>query len=380
MITITKQVKDNIKNFLNDIDDYAFEIMATDIWCLYNFMNNDISYENIYITQKVRDLGIDSIIIPQNNIAFKERYHYLLQISKSSKNDKNIKNFMDEKSMKKYYDIIPIDCKNEKRILITLKKSNIHHPNLEVISDENLLDIICEVGMHYKLLDDCGKFSKEYICNVELRTELWELINIYRKKQKYELVNEYLKVLMANYKLIQQRSFQVLSSMNFIIEQKMKETLEYITSRDDKEKYKIIIMTKFSVVADNVFLKYIKDVEQLVKFILEYVCYDMSRYELVPRCSYLALKNRKNNLVIAYFSYGYNTKETKSFNFGFKCKIEEIDKTFCNNKKIRDANKEEKISDSCSFKTPILLNNPDLINDKELIKELLIKSEISVLK
>ena len=373
--------KDNIKKLLSELDNYAFEIIITDIWCLYNTMYNKITYNNIFITPERGDFGIDSIIIQEKDVAVKDQSYYILQISKTRKNISKLKGFFDNFSLENYNDIITNDCKNERRVLLTLKRSNIKISNTEVISDESLIEIVHKVGISYNLIDNYGVFASEYISNIEFRAELWELINIYRKKQKYDVMNEYISIIMLNYELIKEKRFKMLKSINFIIEQKMKETLDYLTLGDEKEKYKAIIMTKFSVVADFNCLKYINDVEELVKFLLEYICYDMSKYEISPRCTYLSLKHRKSNSVIAYFSYKYN-KNAESYNFGFKCDMEDINKKYHNDIRIRKISKEdkgEKVSDSCNFNTPILLNKPDLENDKDLIKELLIKSENSIL-
>ncbi|TGY41783.1 hypothetical protein E5347_10700 [Clostridium sartagoforme] len=374
--------KDNIKKLLNELDNYSFEVIITDIWCLYNTMSNKINYNYIFITPERYDFGIDSIIIPENNISLKDRSCYLIQISKSRKSMDNLKKFLDKSSMKNYNDIIPNDCINEKRVLITLKRSNLKNHNIEVISDENLIDIVYKVGINYNLIDGCGVFIREYISNIEFRAELWELVNIYRKKRKFDIMDKYINILMLNYELIKQKSFTMLESINSIIDQKMKETLDYITLGDDKEKYKAIIMTKFSVVADDNCLNDINNVNELVKFLLERICYDMSKYQIVPRCTYLSLKHRKSNSVIAYFSYKYN-KNAESYNFGFKCTMEDISKKYHNDIRIRKISKEdkgEKVSDSCNFNTPLLFNKPNLVNDKELIKELLIESEKSVMK
>ena len=149
-------------------------------------MYNKITYNNICITPERGDFGIDSIIIPEKDVAVKDQSYYILQISKTRKNISNLKAFFDNSSLGNYNDIIPNDCKNERSVLLTLKRSNIKISNTEVISDESLIEIVHKVGISYNLIDNYGVFASEYISNIEFRAELWELINIYRKKQKYE--------------------------------------------------------------------------------------------------------------------------------------------------------------------------------------------------
>lgn len=380
MISKTKEemAKDNINDLLSKLNNYEFEVLITDIWCLYNNMDNNIKYSKIFITPERNDCGIDSIIIPENNMSIKDKIYYIIQISKSRKAIGNLDSFLNKSSLKNYSDIIPQDYKNEKRVVLTLKKTNLKTNNIKVISDKNLIDMVYKVGTYYKLIDGCGIFASEYISNIEFRTELWELINIYRKKQKYDIVDKYINILILNHELIKQKSFTMLESINLIIDQRMNEVFDYITSKDEKEKHKAIIMTKFSVVADDNCLKYINDVEKLVEFLLEYICYDMSKYQISPRCTYLSLKSKKSNSVIAYFSYKYN-KKAKSYNFGFKCLMEDINKKYHKDIRIQKRSEKFKVSDSCNFNTPTLLNNIDLVDDKELIKEFLIESEKNII-
>lgn len=359
-------IESTIINFYRSLDDYEFEVALNDIYLIYRSeIKKEFNIRRFFITQQVCDYGIDSIV--QDN---KNELH-IQQISKNRKGERQLKGFLQDSSLKKYNDIIGnVEISKIQRNLITMKNSK-DISNVSKICEKNLLEIIKEVWSYLQLDEtNCIK----YLNNIQVSTLYWELINSYRKKQKFDLVNKYSDLMLANYYSIINRHFSLPSSLKEIEDFNFDALLDIDTDKSIIEKKKMKLLFKSKVAYDGIFNTVYSDVENLIVYLFELIDFNFNKYEIIPRCKYISVKLKENSKVIAYFNYDYNKVGAKSYVFGYKCTVNDLNKEFIIDSRI--LNKEgRKVSDACSFKTPIYFTQPNLISDKNILGNLFRLSE-----
>lgn len=359
-------IERTIVDVYKSLDDYEFEVALNDAYLIYRSkIKKEFNIKRIFITQQVCDYGIDSIVQDNANEL------HLQQISKNRKGKRQLEGFLNDGSLKKYNDIIgDIEINKIQRNLITMENSkNINDVNM--ICDKSLLEVIKSVWSYLQL--DETNYEK-YINNIQISTLYWELINSYRKKQRFDLVKKYSNLMLANYYSIINRHFCLPTSLKEIEDFNFDALLDIDTDKSIIEKKKMKLLFKSKIVYDGIFSSVYSDVENLIVYLLKLIDFNFNKYEIVPRCKYISVKLKENSKVIAYFNYDYNKIGAKSYVFGYKCTSDDLKKEPIVDSRILEKDG-KKIADACSFKTPIFFAQPNLISDKNILDDLFRLSE-----
>lgn len=380
-------LKNNLKLKFNE-DPYRFEVSALDFWCL---KNSHLSIERIFVTPRQHDLNIDGIIISSNKQGHQEVYAF--QVSLASKSTKDIEKFINTNVSDEYSSIIPKYC-TIKKVLITLDKSVYDAEDLEVLSSNELLNLVYKIGNEYSLLNGCI-LNEEYYENVILRTEEWYNFhnNNYDNILTKNLLLESLNVLFVqNYYSMKKQDFKLIKS---IVNMYKHEINTFIDANFSNEREKYLATMKY--LCRKAGIKYTTNIENLILFVGDTLGYSNPNFEIKPTRRYLSIKSPNKNVAYAHLDWDYNSSRNQNAFWGFKCDfrcldikdgrikemikipLKEIDsKTSSTKTYYKIILKNCSVKNYLKFVMNSALLNPNLNTDKELFKGLIYKSKEKV--
>lgn len=344
-----------LKKLFNNFS-YGFEIFITDIWCLYN----GIHYENKYVTSRINDKGIDSIIIP----AFKNNYSsintYILQISLGNKSKKSLEAFLSV-NLEEYYKTFIKPQSNIIRVILALGTVHYNGPSVTVVDKKNLAKLIYDTCIKFSLIKN-NRLSNEYLENINLRAEIWDTVNSLEKSSKYYL--SYIDILKANHMLIRNQIFNLIQSIQAVNDYNINYVLK-LTTNNKAEKF--LIRTELKSMNKLTYLDNNK--KNLVLFVGSLLDYNFNELDTVLTIRYLSIKLQDSNTAVAHLDWSYSSKKAKNTLFGFKIPYEYVKELSPKLKPI------SRVNNYLNYTMSTFIDNPDIISDRGLIKELLFKSK-----
>ncbi len=345
-----------VKDVFSD-NPYAFEICATDMWCL----KDNTEYENIFITRSQNDKGIDAIVIPQENVHYHGRKFFLIQVTMANKSDASLVSFLKDPSIS-YPNLIPTDGKC-KRIVLALGTATCSDPTVEIISGTNLANFILEVGMRFNIIRD-GRFTDDYLSNVMYRADLWG--NAHNSTEKAALMPELSRTFILNHTLLRNGRLNLPRDLSNIIRHHEERILR-ITTSSERERF----MVYFTLKAESRGLLLDNGKKRLALMVGEHLNYD-AEFEIAPTKRYLTIKLPNTNVALAHLDWSYDSLNARHCIFGFKCLYDDVRRLDPRIKPI------EAVNNHLHFKMKTALTDPS-IDDGGLIRELVLSSREAML-
>lgn len=321
--------KDNINMFFKSKDfismEYVFEVIMTDIFCLYYKINPSL----ILITPKSGDGGIDSIIVDTTNEII-----FALQITLTDKNKKQLDSLdsFEIFSHDLYNLVLNKYPKFSTQKIVISRKNNKHYKSslykIDFISDEDFYNIFFTTLIKYDLLTSDLKLNTEYINNVYSRTSSW--LNIYRiTPLNIDLLKSLIYFNVFNLKHIKENDFFFFDNLNYYNDILFSE-LQILFNKVSNPSYlKNLPSTVFKIMTKT--SNYIEDRNldfhlTLAKFLVDLIDIELNNFPLkIEVTKYYYSLYYKNNC-IAYFTYDYYKSKNKKACFSFKCIYEYIQK------------------------------------------------------
>lgn len=344
-----------LKQLFNNFS-YGFEIFMTDVWCLYN----GIHYENIYVTNRINDKGIDSIIIPAYRNNYLDVNTYVLQISLGNKSKKSLENFLFVNLEENYRNLIKSES-NIVKVILALGTVHYNDPSVIIVNKRELAKLIYNTCIKFSLIKN-NILSPEYIENIKLRAQIWDTVNLLEKSSEYYL--SYIDILKANHILIRNQSFNLIKSIQTVNDYNINYVLK-LTTNNKAEKF--LIQTELKSMNKLTYLNNNK--KNLVLFIGSLLDYNFNELDTVITKRYLSIKLHNSNVAIAHLDWSYSSKKAKNTLFGFKIPYEYVKGL---SSKLKPINK---VNNYLNYTMSTFIDNPDIISDRKLIKQLLFESK-----
>lgn len=350
---------DHFLSYIKDVfedDTYAFEVCATDIWCL---SNDGLEYEKIFITRSQNDKGIDAIVIPKVNKFYTSRFYYLLQVTMGDKAGQGLDKFITTNPNAVYPNLIPenVVCK---KVILALGSVKGKIGNSEVISGHDLANLILETGNKFNIIR-LGRFFDEYLSNVNERVKLWG--DIHYSKGQQPVSEQYSRVLTINLELMKKTYFWLPKDIVDIITHRENQILD-ITTNSERERF----FVNYELKIKNLGLNYKASMEKLGLMVGSQIGYDQKYFYILPTLRYLSIKIPNTNKALAHLDWSYDSPNAKHAIFGFKCSYENVKNLDVRIKPI------ENVNNHLNFKMKTALISPTL-KDGALVRELIIRSK-----
>ncbi|SDL09083.1 hypothetical protein [Natronincola ferrireducens] len=363
-----------ITKISKQLNDYQFETFMADIMLKYYLQSSQYEFEDgrcILITQINNDGGIDAVLEFKKPNA--ESTYMILQISKSNKTRRSLEKFNSTKSIDLYRDLIL--TKNVKRVVVTLKPSEIFNTNVECISGNKLSDIILKICTDFNLLNNEGLLQEEFIEYIQEKTEFWSIANKFRVNKDY-------KGLLTIESKLNSASWSFENYKNYYID---KEFIELILHQASERRIiesgleKDTKNLEIEMFLDKIHLRSSLKLKQNDYFHLRKLLLDLveivyeenfkltklnHNYKLIidPTSTYMAIKlvNRtyqSNFKVVGYFNYLFS-RHRDSYHFNFLCNWDKTLQALSKNEvKIISAT-ENVVSDNLHFRGKTYLIKP----------------------
>lgn len=341
-----------VKEVFGD-NPYAFEICATDMWCL----KDNTEYENIFITRSQNDKGIDAIVVPQENMHYHGRNFFLIQVTMGSKSDASLTSFLKDPTI--YYPKLIPNGGHCKRVVLALGTATCSDTSVEIINGQNLAKLIIEVGTRFNIIKG-GQFTDEYLLNVMNRADRWE--NIHNSKEQVCLMPELSRFFKLNHTLLRNGHFNLPQDLSKLIRYH-EERIIGITTTSNRERF----MVYFTLKAESRGLVLDKAKQMLALLVGEQLNYD-ENFVIAPTKRYLTIKLPNSNAALAHLDWAYDSPYARQCIFGFKCNYDEVSHLDPRLKPI------EAVKNHLHFKMKTALVKPTL-DDGKLIRDLVIKSQ-----
>lgn len=393
-------LQDSVRNILKEVSSYEFEVLITDMYFICENMVQKDELSGIAVTRESQDGGIDSICFRR-----KQKQLILIQASQGSKNNQDLKNYMNNDNIFMHKDFINFEYDGIQRVILTLENSRIKKANLKIeenglkrkaiekdiiVIDGNKLIEMVTWGFKYLGIIDlsgtiCQSKLNKYLYNIHIKSDFWRIAHNYINKKNATLrakAKNFTDILNDCWKLLLDGDLDTLLHIyNLNVHTEMEfgsfvsKHIEGVKKVKNEDIQLFRILYKISNIAD-VRFNY-KLVRELTELILETINNDLTIFEIKVGCKHLSLKYKMTGDVIGYFTYQSTLDDKTSYHYRFYCSEKDINIPLEYMNRVTDTIEGKDIKDIWHLRQTCYLLTPNVRFDRDIIRELI---EVSIRK